>query len=129
MPDYNATVNILGVIYFIVLSSIELIFVLQIALGWANEEYEIREDSLVHRKGILTLKQVTYTLRNLGSAKINQGPLGKIFNFGTIIITSPILKGDIILSDIHNPSQVLSLFEDNINQSTVKDANIIKRLF
>lgn len=123
----NQAFNIFGLIFFVVLSIIEMACVLQIVLDWSTEEFEIKEGSIVHRKGIFHLKQKTFTLRNLGSANIYQGLLGKIFNFGTIVITSPILKKDIVLPDIHNPQQILLLLEDNIEQKNNKVETIIPR--
>lgn len=123
----NQLLNIIGVVYFIALSIIELIFVLQITLDWSSEQFEIREQSLVHRKGIFRPKQQTYTLRNLGSANIYQGLVGKMLNYGTITITSPILKNDIVLPDIHNPQRIVTSLEDNIEKSGVKEGSIIQR--
>lgn len=119
----------LGIIYYITLSVIELFIVLKITLDWSNEEYKIKDEALIHKRGILKLTQETYTLRNLGSAKIYQGFVGKLFNFGSIIVTSPILKSDIVLSDIHDPHKILNALENHLDNSAVKNANIIRRNF
>lgn len=123
----NQFLNVSGVVYFIVLSIVEIILVLRITLGWSNEEFEIREESLVHRRGIFRLKQQTYTLKNLGSVNIYQGLVGKMLNYGNIVLTSPILKQDIVLSDIHNPQKILASLEDNIERTNVHNLSIIKR--
>ncbi len=119
--------NYFGLLYFLLLSVIELLLVLQITLDWSNEQYEIRQESLVHRRGIFNLKEQNYTLRNLGSANIYQNFIGKLLNYGTVIISSPILKNDIVLADIHNPQKIVSFLEHNIDESNVKTANIIHR--
>lgn len=125
----NQFLSIVGVLYFITLSIIELILVLKVTLDWVNEEFEIREESLVHRRGIFHLTQETYTLRQLGSANIYQGFVGRILNYGTIVIASPILKKDVFLTDIHNPQQVIKLLEDNIERSNVAGSGGVSKKY
>lgn len=110
----NSTLNFISVGYFIALSLLEMALVLKVALGWANNVYEIRDDSIIHRHGVFTLREDAYTLRNLGSATIQQDFWGKLFNYGTIILSSPILKHEFFLTDIHNPKNIAKTFDDNI---------------
>lgn len=110
-----------------VLSLIELVIVLKVTLGWANNVYEIRDDSIIHRQGIFTLKEDVYTLRNLGSATIQQGFWGKLLNYGTITLSSPILKHEFYLLDVHNPENVAQSFDNNIDDKTKKADTIRNR--
>ncbi len=131
LPELISAENILflnevGLVYFLGLSVLEVFFIIKITLDWGSEEFEIRDESLIHRKGILNVKENIYSIRNLGSTNIRQNFLGKIFNYGTITITSPILKYDIILNDVHNPKKILAELEDNIENS-LKNPQIIKR--
>lgn len=121
----NIVLNYISLGYFMVLSLIELILVLKVTLDWANNIYEIRDDSIIHRQGIFTLKEDVYTLRNLGSATLHQSFMGKLLNYGTITISSPILKHEFHLLNVHNPGKIVQSFKDNIGEKT-KKADIIR---
>lgn len=121
------TLNITGVLYFIALSLSEMFIVFYIVMEWANETYEIREDSIIHRKGVFKLNEEIYSLRNLGSATIQQGLMGKLFNYGTITINSPILKKEFYLYNVQDPKKVVGLFEDNIENEAGKSTLILKK--
>lgn len=121
------TLNITGVLYFIALSLSEMFIVFYIVMEWANETYEIREDSIIHRKGVFKLNEEIYSLRNLGSATIQQGLMGKLFNYGTITINSPILKKEFYLYNVQDPKKVVGLFEDNIENEAGKSTLIVKK--
>jgi uncharacterized membrane protein YdbT with pleckstrin-like domain len=119
--------NLFGVLYYILLSLIELFLILLVTLRWTSEEYEIRNDTIVHRIGILKTMEETYSLRNLGNAAISQGVLGKIFNFGTIRIFSPLLKQEYFINNVHNPKQILESLEDDLSDRKNK-GTIIRRV-
>jgi len=122
----NSLSNFFSLGYFMVLSFVELFLVLQVTLSWANEIYEIREDSILHRNGIFTLKEDVFTLRNLGSSTIQQGFFGKLLNYGTITLSSPVLKREYYLLNIHDPKKVVQSLEDNIEGQFDKQ-NIIRK--
>lgn len=123
LDDVN---NFFGIIYFIILSLFELILISIVALRWASEEYEVRDDTIVHRKGVLKTTEENYSLRNLGNATISQGIIGRIFNFGTIKIYSPLLKQEYFITNVHNPKQILTTLEDDLSEKG-KSETIIKR--
>ncbi len=76
LPNSSASENIslsyITIIYFVILSLIKIIFMLKISLEWANNTYEIRDDSIIHRQRIFKIKEDIYTLRNLSSVTIEQ---------------------------------------------------------
>ena len=123
----NTFLNIAGIVYFSLLSLFELFLVLQVVLNWANEEYEIREGSVIHRKGIFRLKEEIFTLRNLASSRISQNFFGKIFNFGTITLSSPILKKDIYLVNVHNPKKIIISLEDDLESKNHQGGVVLRR--
>lgn len=100
-----------------VISVIELCLIVYISLAWANNEYEISDGAIRHRHGIFSTKEELYSLRNLGSATISQSFTGKIFNFGNIHAYSPILKQEIHIWHVHNPKDIVSHIEDDVEHA------------
>jgi hypothetical protein len=123
----NNLLNLGGIIYFSLLSLFELFLVLQVVLNWANEEYEIREGSVIHRKGIFRLREEIFTLRNLASSRISQNFFGKLFNYGTITLSSPLLKQDVYLVNIHDPKKIITSLEDNLEDKNLQGGTILRR--
>jgi uncharacterized membrane protein YdbT with pleckstrin-like domain len=123
----NNFLNIGGIIYFSLISLFELFLVLQVVLNWTNEEYEIREGSVIHRKGIFRLREEIFTLRNLASSRISQNFFGKLFNFGTITLSSPLLKQDVYLINIHDPKKIITSLEDNLEDKNLQGGTILRR--
>jgi len=135
LPFFNESFNILisdstsvviGVLYFTTLSIIELILILNVVVRWASEEYEVRDDTIVHKRGIFTTSEEKYSLRSLGNASITQSLFGKIFNYGTIRIYSPLLKQDYFISNVHDPRSILTSIEDDLSDKQSKET-IIRR--
>lgn len=118
--------DIFSIFFFIFISVFELILILFVVLKWASEEYEIRDDTIIHRKGVLTTTEENYSLRSLGNASITQSIFGKIFNYGTIKLYSPLLKQDYFINNVHNPKQILSSLEDDLSEKQSK-GTIIRR--
>ena len=107
-------VSIIDIIYFIIITIAELTLGTYIILSWANEEWEIKEGVIFHRVGILHMKEDAYSLKHIGSTTLNQGLLGKIFNYGTIKIFSPYLKRDYYLTNIPKPREIVKMLEDEV---------------
>lgn len=61
-------------------------------LSWYFETYQITKNSIIHKNGIIFKKNTSYPIKNLKQIEINQGPLGSLFNFGTITLNTK-LKG------------------------------------
>ena len=125
MPGVSSLEDVFSFMYFIFLSIIELILITTIVLKWVNEEYEIRDDTIVHRKGVFSRTEENYSLRNLGNATISQSLLGRLFNFGTVKVYSPLLKQEYYISNVHNPKQILTSLEDDLSEKGSE--TIIKR--
>jgi uncharacterized membrane protein YdbT with pleckstrin-like domain len=121
----NISLNYITIIYFVILSLIQIIFILKITLEWANNTYEIRDDSITHRQGIFNIKEDIYTLRNLSSVMIEQIIWRKLFNYSTIILYSPIHKVSYYLINVHHPKKITDTFYDNLEDT--KKSQIMRR--
>lgn len=113
-PEFFSDLNWIAIIYFIGLSVFQLIGIVLITLNWVSETYLIKENIIIHRKGLFNTTENTYSLQSLGSTTILQGILGKLLNYGTIKIYSPILKREFYLVNVHNPQQKVKLLEDEL---------------
>jgi len=121
----NISLNYITIIYFVILSLIKLLFTVKITLEWAGNVYEIRDDSIIHRKGIFNVKEDIYTLRSLSSVTIEQSIWGKLFNYGTIILYSPIHKTNYYIVNVHDPKKITDTLHDNIEDK--KNSEIIRK--
>ncbi len=77
-----------------------MIFVI---IRWLNEYYEITPKEIIFRRGLFFKKEELNTLDHIGSIEIDQGLLGRIFNFGTIKLFNWASEKYFSLYLIHNP--------------------------
>lgn len=106
--------------FFWSLRVIEAILLIAVFLRWYFIYYIISTDAVSRHKGVLFKKVETYDLQSIRSLTVFQGLFGRLFNYGTIVMTSPLLKKDVKLKNINNPlrhaqildSQRLKLIED-----------------
>jgi PH (Pleckstrin Homology) domain-containing protein len=113
-------VNIIGIAYFVVITLVEIVLSSWIVLSWANEEWEIKEGVIYHRRGVFRMHEDAYSLKQIASTTLRQGFIGKLFNYGTIRIFSPLLKQDYYLTNIHNPREIMRTLEDEVAGTTEK---------
>ena len=95
--------------YFVTLAIGKILLTLFIVLEWLNEYYEIRPTTITHRRGIIWRKEDVYDLSprdpavRISSIGIQQGFLGRIFNFGTLFFYDRGTYRYQYLYYIHNP--------------------------
>lgn len=119
-------VSMMDIIYFAIITVAELTLGVWLVLSWANEEWEIKEGVIYHRRGIFHMKEDAYSLKQIGSTTLHQGLLGRLFNYGTIRIFSPLLKQDYYLMNIQNPREIVKMLEDEVAGTNKKhDAHIL----
>jgi hypothetical protein len=78
---------------------------------WVNEYYEITPKEVIHKTGFFLKKEEKHMLEHLGKLEIEQGLLGRIFNFGTLKLNNWALGKDAILYLIHNPMKYHYILE------------------
>lgn len=88
--------------------------VVKLFADWAGRTYYLAGHQLVERLGLLTATQTTYELAQVKSVAIQQGWLGRRFNYGTIKLTFASTGNQtiILLRDINEPKR----YQDYINQ-------------
>lgn len=101
--DYHELNFWLGMGVFLTLAIAQAGIVVALVLEWLYEYYEIREDIIVHTKGVLHKKEDIYSLKTIEAGNVTQSLMGKLLNYGTIRIYSPVLKREYFLHDIPDP--------------------------
>lgn len=80
-------------------------------LQWLNEYWEITTEKVIHRRGVIYKTEQTFSLDRAREIKVEQGFLGELLNFGTIVLFDIRLNRNMNLYLIHNPRRYLKIFE------------------
>lgn len=100
--------------YFGLLLFVKILLTLFVVLEWLNEYYEITPTKIAHRRGIIWRKEDSYDISGEKSAKITaigiqQGVLGRVFNYGTLFFYDRGVYKYYYLYYIHNPLRYLEI--------------------
>lgn len=92
----------------------ETLLVFYIFFAWYKEYYEIKPDAIVHARGIVFRHRTLIPLSSILSATSQQGPLGKLTRYGTIVIGQagePRSRwfGEIKFKDLPEPQKVIEM--------------------
>lgn len=118
------TMDIFNIPLFIILVVLKTIFVIYVIVAWLEEYYEITPIEVVHRKGFIFKREERYTLEHIGSITLEQGILGRIFNFGSLKLFDWALEKNINIYLIHSPLKYHSILE-----KLVPEADTEKKVF
>ena len=87
---------------------VEVLFIVNITLSWANNTYYLTQKHIIQRRGILHVEEDVFHFDNIRSISINQSILGKIFNYGDIILKTSAsggYQGDVVMIGISDPKR------------------------
>lgn len=125
-PNINSThFQIFNIPPFILLVFIKIYFVIYVILKWLYEYYEIFPHFIVHNKGVIFRHEERYSFNQIKAIKLNQGILGKIFNFGTIMFYDWQLNKETSMYLIHNPKRHFRILED-LHPKTSEERHILR---
>ncbi|MCF7830862.1 PH domain-containing protein [Candidatus Gracilibacteria bacterium] len=87
-------------------------------MKWFFKYYEISQKEIVCNEGILFQKRRSYSLEKAESVSLNQSFLGKMFNFGTVIVELYMASSryEVRLLRISNPRKYVSIIEQTLSQ-------------
>ncbi len=91
--------------FFWILRIANLCFIVAMFLRWQFTYYVVSTDALSTHRGFLFNRLQTFDLQSIRSVKVQQGLIGKVFDFGDIIMESPLLEKHVVLKNISNPIQ------------------------
>lgn len=113
-------------VFFLVINLIVFIYLL---LSWNYKYYIISSDGITSNAGIIFRKTTSIDVSGIRSISVNQGFFGRIFNYGTLTLESPLLKEPFLMYDLPNPFRHATLIDEAklkfINKAGVE--NIIIR--
>ena len=98
-----------------------------VILQWINNYYIVTLSEIVFITGIISKKEVGYSLKNIQSITVEQDILGRILNYGNIKIFSPALKEDLYLIEISDPKNIVDSIKKILSEKSDKSQFILRR--
>lgn len=121
------TINAISIIIFLLLVTVlQNIILVYIALTWVNDYYEVGNDEIIHVNGIISKTEKAYPYRDIQSITMHQGFLGRLLNYGSVILYIPTLGHDLNFNEISNPVKFIELIK-NANPKNDSGRFIFKR--
>lgn len=114
------------IIFLILVTLIQNIILIVIALNWVNDYYEIREDEVAHVKGIVSKTSKSYPYHDIQSITIHQGFIARLFKYGEISVYIPTLGHDLHFREVSNPEKFVELIK-SINPKIERGKYIFRR--
>ena len=104
-------------IFFVLYISMIVIITFCIMLRWSCESYEIRSGELIHKKGCFMKTSDSYALEDTENINMTKSVLGRIFQYGNIIVYNPLQKTEIRIPGISDPDLQMQLMKKAIMSS------------
>ena len=95
-----------GIAYALVVAAIQIaniIIILYINLTWLRTTYTVRQKDIIVHRGIIHVTEVEYSTERIETVNVDQGIIGRIFNYGSVRVFNPVLKEDVVLENIPSP--------------------------
>lgn len=95
----------------IIFSLFKITIVIYMILQWLTEYHEITHDMIIHRRGIIFIKQIKFPFEYVREVDYEQSYLGKILNYGSINLFNWQTKQFHTMYMIHNPKRYLAIIK------------------
>jgi len=112
---------LLSVVTIRLSQTLTIFFVLLILLFFIEPEtiilyyaYFMDPDNITEVKGVLTKTQISIPYRSISGERLRKSFVGRIFNYGNIIITSP--NNQINIRGIRDPEKLYRMIEEKLNK-------------
>lgn len=99
---------------FIFVTLIQIILLLVIVIKWLNEYYEMQDDEIIQWTGVITKRGRSYPYSNIQSITIQQSAVGRILNFGTVVLYVPTLGQDLSFDEVPKPQAFIKLIKEHM---------------
>jgi hypothetical protein len=106
------TLPIISIPIYLFLVLAKLLLTGFVILQWLNDYYEISNEMVIHRNGIIFRHEEKYPLKHMRIINVQQTLLGRVLNYGTIILQDPYRIEKMSLYQIHNPIRYAAILED-----------------
>lgn len=101
--NINDNFSLFNIPIFLLLVFIKTCLMAFIIIQWVSEYYEITPKEIIYKRGFIFKKEQRHKIDHLSSLEIDQGILGKIFNYGTIKLFNWSTEKNLSFYLIHNP--------------------------
>lgn len=125
--DYHDLNFWLGISVFVLIIISQTVILVAIVLQWFNEFYKVNKTSIVHTRGVFHRKEDIYSLKTVESGSVMQTLLGKLLNYGTVKIYSPVLKREYFLTEISDPQNIRDMMISLMTETKSKNEKIIPK--
>ncbi len=98
-------------ILFLVFTVGKMFLIMFVIMQWLNEYYEVNPKEIIHRRGVFFKVEERNRLDHLGLVGIDQGILGRLFNYGSLTLFNWTLEKHTVLYLIHNPMKYLKILQ------------------
>lgn len=112
---------LLSVVTISLSQTLTIFFVLLILLFFLEPEsiiayytYFMDPDNITEIKGVLTKKQVSIPYRSISGQRLSKSFVGRIFNYGNIIVTST--NNQINIKGIRDPEKLYRMIEEKLDK-------------
>lgn len=114
-PNTESLLKLLTVLF---LGGTWIVYSTYLALNWSNLQYQIGPDSIIVQKkqGLSGITKTLYRYESIVKVTMRQGHFAKKNNYGDIVMAMPKVEEDIVLKDIDNPLEQLSLIQKKISK-------------
>jgi len=111
---FSGAISMLSPIWIYFFIALTLIFFLEPEGILVYKYYLIEPDNISEVKGILTKKKMSIPYRSIADERLKKGIIGRMLNFGDIIITG--FKNEINIKGVKNPEKVYKMIEKKFAQ-------------
>lgn len=125
---FGSNYGLYNTLIFIVFIIGKTLLMTYIVIVWLNEYYEITPKEVIHKTGLIFRKEEKNVLNHIDAVEIEQGLLGRIFNYGNLILFNWVLEKNTMLYLIHNPKKYLRILQDLLPQSDQRKRIIRERI-
>lgn len=91
------------------------LFIIIVTL-WINEGISVDNEEITYKNGVLNSKVSTYPYANIQRVTVEQSVLGKMFNFGTITLYTPLLGQDLVFHEMPSPHELATSIKQKLNK-------------
>jgi len=112
---YNRTPVARGVSYdlfsLIIMTSIQILIIAAAFLFWYLQKYQVNREAITLKRGALFEARPLINTQSIGGIEVQQGKLGRLFDYGTLLISSADKKEPVKLKDVPNPAHYAGRIE------------------
>ena len=125
---FSNSYGMINTLLFVVFVFGKILFMIFVVAVWLNEYYEITPREVIHKSGLFFRKEERLVLSHVDSVELHQSFLGRMFNFGNLVLFNWVLEKNTLLYLIHNPKKYLRILQDLLPQSDQKKQIIRERI-